>query len=117
MLMALGIKVIEIPVDYKSNFQLTSEILDKHSHERLDGLIISSPSNPTGSMISSSNLNNLVDWCAAREVRLISDEIYHGIVYGEPASTSLSYSKNSIVINSFSKYFSMTGWRLIEIFY
>ena len=53
MLMALGIKVLEIPVDSKSNFQLTSEILDKLNHERLDGLIISSPSNPTGSMISS----------------------------------------------------------------
>ena len=111
MLKSLGIKVVEVPVDSKSHFQLKREVLDKLS-ENLDGLIISSPSNPTGSMISSSGMRDLVDWCDRRGTRLISDEIYHGIVYGEQASTALSYGTDVIIINSFSKYFSMTGWRL-----
>ena len=111
MLKSLGVKVVEVPVDSKSHFQLKREVLDKLS-ENLDGLIISSPSNPTGSMISSSDMRDLVDWCDRRGTRLISDEIYHGIVYGEQASTALSYGTDVIIINSFSKYFSMTGWRL-----
>ena len=111
MLKSLGVKVVEVPVDSKSHFQLKREVLDKLS-ENLDGLIISSPSNPTGSMISSSGMSDLVDWCDRRGTRLISDEIYHGIVYGEQASTALSYGTDVIIINSFSKYFSMTGWRL-----
>ena len=111
MLKSLGVKVVEVPVDSKSHFQLKREVLDKLS-ENLDGLIISSPSNPTGSMISSSGMRDLVDWCDRRGTRLISDEIYHGIVYGEQASTALSYGTDVIIINSFSKYFSMTGWRL-----
>jgi len=111
MLKSSGVKVVEIPVDSKSHFQLNPEILDNLS-EYLDGLIISSPSNPTGSMISSSGMRDLVDWCDRRGTRLISDEIYHGIVYGEQASTALSYGTDVIIINSFSKYFSMTGWRL-----
>ena len=111
MLKSSGVKVVEIPVDSKSHFQLDPEVLDNLS-ENLDGLIISSPSNPTGSMISSSGMRDLVDWCDRRGTRLISDEIYHGIVYGEQASTALSYGTDVIIINSFSKYFSMTGWRL-----
>ena len=111
MLKSLGVKVVEVPVDSKSHFQLKPKELDKLS-ENLDGLIISSPSNPTGSMISSSDMRDLVDWCDRRGTRLISDEIYHGIVYGEQASTALSYGTDVIIINSFSKYFSMTGWRL-----
>ncbi|MFP6761082.1 MAG: aminotransferase class I/II-fold pyridoxal phosphate-dependent enzyme [Rhodospirillales bacterium] len=111
MLKSLGVKVVEVPVDSKSHFQLTRKVLDRLS-EDLDGLIISSPSNPTGSMISSSGMRDLVDWCDRRGIRLISDEIYHGIVYGEQASTALSYGTDVIIINSFSKYFSMTGWRL-----
>ena len=111
MLKSLGVKVVEISVDSKSHFQLNPEVLDNLS-ENLDGLIISSPSNPTGSMISSSGMRDLVDWCDRRGTRLISDEIYHGIVYGEQASTALSYGTDVIIINSFSKYFSMTGWRL-----
>ena len=111
MLKSSGVKVVEIPVNSESHFQLKRKVLDNLS-ENLDGLIISSPSNPTGSMISSSGMRDLVDWCDRRGTRLISDEIYHGIVYGEQASTALSYGTDVIIINSFSKYFSMTGWRL-----
>ena len=77
-----------------------------------DGLMIASPSNPTGVVLSDSELAEICRWCDARGVRLISDEIYHGLVYGCRAETALNYTKNAIVINSMSKYFSMTGWRI-----
>ena len=77
-----------------------------------DGLMIASPSNPTGVVLSDRELAEVCRWCDARGVRLISDEIYHGLVYGCRAETALNYTKNAIVINSMSKYFSMTGWRI-----
>ena len=80
--------------------------------DRSDGLIVASPANPTGSMMAPEDLEAVAGWCRARGVRLISDEIYHGITYGMRAATALAFSDEAIVINSFSKYFSMTGWRL-----
>ena len=77
-----------------------------------DGLMIASPSNPTGTVLSDSELADICRWCDRHGVRLISDEIYHGLVYGKRAETALNYTKNAIVINSMSKYFSMTGWRI-----
>jgi aspartate/methionine/tyrosine aminotransferase len=76
------------------------------------GLILASPANPTGAMISSRLLAELAGWCGANGVRLISDEIYHGISYTEPASCAWEFDRTGVVVNSFSKYFSMTGWRL-----
>ena len=111
ILRALGVEVVDLPVGPDSHFQPTPEILEDCG-EKLDGLIVASPSNPTGSMLSRDALEDLVKWCAANEVRLISDEIYHGITYGEKACTALSIDDDAIVVNSFSKYFSMTGWRL-----
>ena len=80
----------------------------------LNGLILSSPSNPTGSMLSREELEHLCKVCHENEIRFISDEIYHGIVYDKSKgeATALSFSKSAIVINSFSKYYSMSGWRL-----
>jgi aspartate/methionine/tyrosine aminotransferase len=78
----------------------------------LDGLIVASPSNPTGTMIHAPELKALVEYCRDRGIRLISDEIYHGITYGEPAETALRHTAEAIVVNSFSKYYSMTGWRI-----
>ena len=78
----------------------------------LEGLIIASPSNPTGTMLSDSSLKEICNWCSTQKVRLVSDEIYHGITFKRKATSALSYSEDSIIINSFSKYFSMTGWRL-----
>jgi aspartate/methionine/tyrosine aminotransferase len=78
----------------------------------LSGLIIASPANPTGSMMTPGALADVSGWCRANGVRLISDEIYHGITYGPRAETALACDPDAIVINSFSKYFSMTGWRL-----
>lgn len=111
ILRALGYEAVEIPVGPESHFQPTIEILDNLDVE-LDGLIVASPGNPTGSMLNKDQLQGLCRYCDEKEIRLISDEIYHGITYEGRAATAAEFSKNAIVINSFSKYFSMTGWRL-----
>lgn len=111
ILSALGIEVVSLEVGPDTNFQPTPAILDRISGP-IDGLIVASPSNPTGTMIKSNDLEALTAYCRNRGVRLISDEIYHGIAYGEKAQTVRAFWDEAIVINSFSKYFSMTGWRL-----
>ena len=110
ILSALGIEVVEIEVGPQTRFQPTPALLDRAG--KLDGLIVASPANPTGTMLSAADLKALADHCAARDIRFISDEIYHGITYGDPATTALAVTDRAVVINSFSKYFSMTGWRL-----
>lgn len=110
ILSALGIEVVEVEVGPASRFQPTPELLDKVGH--LDGLIVASPANPTGTMLSAADLRRLAEHCGRRDIRLVSDEIYHGITYAEPATTALALTDRAIIINSFSKYFSMTGWRL-----
>ena len=82
------------------------------SHDGIKGLLIASPANPTGSVIAPQKLAELAQICTERGVQLISDEIYHGLTYGARAETALAYSADAIVVNSFSKYFSMTGWRI-----
>ena len=111
ILTALGVEAVLIPTEAEHRFQPTPALLDG-LEGRLDGLIVASPSNPTGTMLGREELRALVDYCAERGLRLISDEIYHGITYERPADTALQFTQDSIVINSFSKYFSMTGWRL-----
>lgn len=110
-LSALGLEVVGLPAGPETRFQPTVELL-----ERLDkpvqGLIIASPSNPTGTMIPRAEFEAVVKYCDAQGIRIISDEIYHGITYGEPAETVLAFTENAIVANGFSKYFAMTGWRL-----
>jgi aspartate/methionine/tyrosine aminotransferase len=76
------------------------------------GVIIGSPANPTGTMICAEALAAIASWCDTHGVRLISDEIYHGITYGEPATTAWRATRSAVVVGSFSKYFAMTGWRL-----
>lgn len=110
ILKALGIEAVGLPADARSRFQPTPALLERASD--LDGLIVASPANPTGSMMSPDELAAVMRWCRAKGVRFISDEIYHGITYGRPVTTALSFGDDAIVINSFSKYFSMTGWRL-----
>ena len=111
ILTALGVEVVELQAGAADNFQPTPALLDQ-IQGRIDGLIIASPSNPTGTMLAPHELSSLVQWCQKRGVRLVSDEIYHGLTYGEAAATVAGLSTDAIVINSFSKYFSMTGWRL-----
>ena len=78
----------------------------------LAGLLIASPANPTGTMLEPERLEEIVATCRRRGVWFISDEIYHGLTYGVPEATALQFSEDVVVINSFSKYFSMTGWRV-----
>jgi aspartate/methionine/tyrosine aminotransferase len=116
MLSAFGIEVVDVEVDAASRFQLTAPVLERAVEESgpVDGVVVASPSNPTGTMLSSDELAALVAWCGARDIQLISDEIYHGITYGDGASTALAHDDREqvVVLSSFSKYFSMTGWRL-----
>lgn len=110
-LKSLGIIPVEFDVDEATNYQPTVEHLEKLKGQ-IDGLIICSPANPTGTIISSDELAKIAKWCEKNDVRLFSDEVYHGITYEEPAETSVKFSDKAVVLNSFSKYFAMTGWRL-----
>ena len=80
----------------------------------LDGIVVASPANPTGTVIPPAELAAIASWCAESGVRLISDEVYHGLVYPGAPETSCAWttSRDAVVVNSFSKYFAMTGWRL-----
>ena len=111
ILTALGIEPVLLETGAGDRYQPTPALLDKVEGQ-LHGLIVASPSNPTGTMLDRAHLSALVDYCAARDIRLVSDEIYHGIGYGMKPESALSLSDTAVVINSFSKYFSMTGWRL-----
>jgi aspartate/methionine/tyrosine aminotransferase len=110
-LSALGCEVLELDCGPDTRFQPTVAML-----ETLDrppaGLIVASPANPTGTILAPAELAELATWCDAHGTLLISDEIYHGITYGRPTSCAWETSRQSVVMGSVSKYFSMTGWRL-----
>ncbi len=95
---------------------IPTHVADRHvpkfQGRELDGLILASPANPTGTMLQASDLKAVIETCQARDISFISDEIYHGVHYEERAVSALEVSDDLYVINSFSKYFSMTGWRL-----
>jgi len=116
ILRALGLKVVDLPTDAEQRFQPTIAQLEQVKKEqgRLDGLVVASPNNPTGTMLSADELRELAQWCETNSVRLISDEIYHGIEFDpqRQGHTSWEFSQSSIVVSSFSKYWGMTGWRL-----
>ncbi|MCB2099364.1 MAG: aminotransferase class I/II-fold pyridoxal phosphate-dependent enzyme [Rhodobacterales bacterium] len=111
ILSALGVQVVSVPVGPDTNYQPTPAVLDRVAGS-LDGLIVASPSNPTGTMIHKAAFADLMAYARDRGLRVVSDEIYHGITYEERAETALAFDDQTMVINSFSKYFSMTGWRL-----
>jgi aspartate/methionine/tyrosine aminotransferase len=113
VLTALGCEVVDLPAGPESRFQPTVAMLE--SLERpVQGLVVASPANPTGTMLAPDELAALASWCERHGVQLISDEIYHGITYdaAHQQSTAWEWSREAVVFNSFSKYFSMTGWRL-----
>jgi aspartate/methionine/tyrosine aminotransferase len=115
ILTALGCEVVTLACGPQTRFQPTVEILSAaHARQPLDGLVVASPANPTGTMIDAAQLDALAGWCAEHGVRLVSDEIYHGITYtGARAATAAQHlDSGAIVVNSFSKYWAMTGWRL-----
>lgn len=110
ILRALGIEPVEIPAGPAERWQAVPELVRRAG--KVDGFIVASPANPTGTMLRPDELAEIVRHCEATGIRLVSDEIYHGLTYGPEAATALAFGDEAIVINSFSKYFSMTGWRL-----
>ena len=111
ILSALGIKPVLILSGPEHRFQPTPALLDALDRP-IDGLILASPSNPTGTMVGAEEMRALTAYCRAKGIRMVSDEIYRGISYGMPAVSALQSEPDTLVINSFPKFFSMTGWRL-----
>jgi aspartate/methionine/tyrosine aminotransferase len=112
ILTALGQTAVLLPTDGVSRWMPTAAQIDEAARNGLAGLIIASPANPTGTMLVGTRLAEIVAACQRRNVVLVSDEIYHGLAYEVPEETALAHSSEAIVVNSFSKYFSMTGWRV-----
>ncbi|HLS33226.1 MAG TPA: aminotransferase class I/II-fold pyridoxal phosphate-dependent enzyme, partial [Brevibacterium sp.] len=114
ILRAQDVEVVELPCGPDVRFQPTVEMLDAaHEQAPLKGLMLASPANPTGTMIGKTELAALTAWCEANGVRLISDEIYHGVSFtGSRGTSALECGDDAVVISSFSKYWGMTGWRL-----
>ncbi|MBO1358711.1 aminotransferase class I/II-fold pyridoxal phosphate-dependent enzyme [Acetobacter sacchari] len=110
-LRALHIEPVEIPCGEKERFQLTAELLAA-VEPAPDGVIVASPANPTGAILSGPELVAIVAVCRERGIRIVSDEIYHGLSFGDPAHSVLEYEPDAMIVNSFSKYFSMAPWRL-----
>lgn len=103
---------IGIGTDAATGYQLTPELIAKHWDAKTAAVMIASPANPTGTLLDPESLRAIVEKVHALGGKLIADEIYHGLVYQGEAATALSVSDEVFVINSFSKYFGMTGWRL-----
>lgn len=113
VLAALGCEAVPIEVTAQTRFALTPEALRAaHRERRLDGVLVASPANPSGTMMTGAALSALIEAAQDCGIALISDEIYHGLDYAFAAETALNLSPASIVVNSFSKYFCMTGWRV-----
>ncbi len=113
ILKALGLIAVEIEVGPDTRWALTAEHVERaHAEAPLAGVLVASPANPTGTMTSPEELKRLVETCDALGIRFISDEIYHRLVYSGRAETALRLGAHAIVVNSFSKYYCMTGWRV-----
>jgi len=110
-LKALHLVPVEIACGAETRYQLTAASLAALD-PALAGVIIASPANPTGTIIAPDELAAIASLCRERNIRIVSDEIYHGLSYGAPARSMLEFEPNALVISSFSKYFSMVGWRL-----
>jgi aspartate/methionine/tyrosine aminotransferase len=110
MFKALGIEPVYLRTTMATRFQPTPEMLAEAGP--VDGLLIASPANPTGTMLVGQPLTDIIDYCTREGVRLISDEVYHGITYEHAAETILGRAPGGIVLNGFSKFYGMTGWRL-----
>ncbi|NKB44391.1 MAG: aminotransferase class I/II-fold pyridoxal phosphate-dependent enzyme [Alphaproteobacteria bacterium] len=111
ILTSLGLEPVLLQVSNETRFQPTVALLEE-LETPVDGLILASPSNPTGTILPKKEFESIIDYCRATGVRIISDEIYHGISYGVDVTTAAGVNAPEIVVNSFSKYFSMTGWRI-----
>jgi len=113
ILSALGCEPIAIETTQATRWAITPQMLmAAHRKTPLKGVLVASPANPTGTMMPAEALRELVAAAESEGIRFISDEIYHGLDYAFPAETAARLSENCVIINSFSKYFCMTGWRI-----
>jgi len=113
ILTALGCEPVPIETTQATRWTITPEMLiAAHRKTPLKGVLIGSPANPTGTMMAAQALRDLIDVAEGEGMRFISDEIYHGLDYAFAAETAARLSDNAVIINSFSKYFCMTGWRI-----
>lgn len=110
-LKALYLEPVELDCGPQERFQITARALASLDPAP-DGLVLASPANPTGTIIPPDELAEIAQLCRARNIRIISDEIYHGLTFGAPAQSMLQHDQGALIVNSFSKYFSMPGWRL-----
>ena len=110
-LKALYLDPVEVACGPAERFQISADALARIDPAP-DGLILASPANPTGTIIPPAELARIAAQCRERGIRIISDEIYHGLSFGEPAHSMLEYAADAVIVNSFSKYYSMAGWRL-----
>lgn len=108
----LGAKAQYVPVDAGTRFHLNADLVEKHWQTETAGVLIASPANPTGTVIEAEQLSKIIQFVENKQGFFFSDEIYHGLTYDRKAETALKYSQNAFVVNSFSKYFGMTGWRI-----
>lgn len=107
----LGMHHVTIPLRAEQGWRCTADDI-RALPEKPDGLILASPMNPTGAMVAPTDMAEIATYCHDNNIRLISDEIYHGITFGKPSITAIDLSPSLIVVNSFSKFFSMTGHRI-----
>jgi aspartate/methionine/tyrosine aminotransferase len=113
ILSALGCEAVAIETTQATRWAITPEmLLAEHRKARLTGVLVASPANPTGTMMTAEALRDLIVAAHSEGIRFISDEIYHGLDYAFPAETAARISDECVIINSFSKYFCMTGWRV-----
>jgi aspartate/methionine/tyrosine aminotransferase len=113
ILEALELEPVTIPLIRADGWRMTAEgVAEAHAAAPLHGVLAMSPANPSGTMIGREALRRLGETCRRLGLWFVSDEIYHGLTYGEPAATALSFDEDAVVINSFSKYYCMTGWRI-----
>ena len=110
-ILSAGCRLLELPVGEQTRYQPTVAMLESLP-QKPDGLVLASPSNPTGTIIDPIELAAIAAWCEANDCLLISDEIYHGISYGRPCASARQFSTEAVVVGSLSKYQSMTGWRI-----
>ncbi len=109
---AMDGRTLSVSVGAETGYQLTAQLIEKHWTKNTVAAIIASPSNPTGTIVPKSEMKDIYEVVSSRGGVLIVDEIYHGITFGVDVHTSLEFAEDIFVINSFSKYFGMTGWRL-----
>lgn len=110
---ALGIEPVMIETNEASGFVVTAEMIEaEHRRHKLDGVLLMSPANPSGTMMSDAQLQTVCDCCDRLGIAFVSDEIYHGLTYERDAATALQFSSRAVIVNSFSKYYCMTGWRV-----